>query len=59
MVMLPHISKTGDTTHEAPFPATACIMLLIRAVFMAAISQKTHHQIFINHHNNDIIHADS
>jgi hypothetical protein len=34
LVMLPHISKTGDTTHEASFHATVCIMLLIHAVFM-------------------------
>jgi hypothetical protein len=35
LVMLPHISKTGDTTHKTSFHATASIMLLIHAVLMA------------------------
>ena len=39
-VMLPHISKTGDTTHGASFHATVSIILLIHAVLMAAGSQK-------------------
>jgi len=38
LVMVPHISKTGDTTHEASFHATDCIMLSIHAVLMAARS---------------------
>ena len=45
LVMLPHITKTGDTTHEASLHATVSIMLLIHAVLTAARSQKTH-QIF-------------
>jgi len=55
LVMLPHISRTGDTTHEASFHATCSIMLSIHAVLMAARSQKTQHQIFSNHHNKDIM----
>jgi len=38
LVMLPHITKTGDTTQEASFHATVFIMLLIHAVFMAVRS---------------------
>jgi len=38
LVMLPHISKSGDTTHEASFHATDPILLLIHAVLMAARS---------------------
>ena len=34
LAILPHISKTGDTTHEASFHATSSIMLLIHAVLM-------------------------
>jgi hypothetical protein len=33
-VMLPHISKTGDTTHEASFCATDSIKLLIHPVLI-------------------------
>ena len=40
LVMLPHISKAGDTTHEASFHATDCIMLSVHAVLMAARSKK-------------------
>jgi len=38
LVMLPYISKTGDTTHEASFHVIDCIMLSIHAVLMAARS---------------------
>jgi len=34
-VMVPHIRKTGDTTHEASFHVTVSVMLLIHAVLMA------------------------
>lgn len=37
-VMLPNISKTGETTHDASFHATDSIMLLIRTVLMAVRS---------------------
>ena len=56
--MLPHISKTDDTTHEASFHATDSIMLLIHAVLMAARSYKTQDHIFCNHQNEDIIQAE-
>jgi hypothetical protein len=36
LVMLLHISITGDNTHEATFHATVFVMLLIHAVLMAA-----------------------
>jgi len=36
LVMLPHISKTGDTTYEASFHATVPIMLLIHPVLVSA-----------------------
>ena len=43
LVMLAHISRTDDTTHEASFHATCSIMLLIHAVVMAA--DHTKHKI--------------
>ena len=38
LVMLPHISKTGDTTHEASFHATVSVMPLIHVLLMAGRS---------------------